>query len=94
MQHGWKTRAATLLLVLCVLFTGAASSAAVAVPVAEEKPAPVNEIQPAEPAADAAPVAEVKSEIATEPVPVIAPDESEATDVSSESQPAPQPLSS
>ncbi len=30
MQHRWKTRAATLLLVLCVLFTGAASSAAVA----------------------------------------------------------------
>jgi hypothetical protein len=64
------------------------------VPVAEEKPAPVNEIQPAEPAAEDAPVEEVKSEIATEPVPVIAPDESEATDVSSESQPVPQRLSS
>jgi len=58
---------------------------------AEEKPAPVNEVKPVEPAADAeaaaenqtevAPVAEVKSEVATEPAPVIAPDESEAADV-------------
>jgi hypothetical protein len=75
-----------------------------AAPATEEKPAPVNEINPVEPAADAeaaaedkiepAPVAEVKSEVATEAAPVIASDEPEATNGSSDSEPAPQPLSS
>ena len=65
-------------------------------PAAEEKPAAASEVKPTEPTAEAQPVAESKSEVATEPVEVavIATDEPEVTNVGSDSQPAPQPLSS
>jgi hypothetical protein len=65
-------------------------------PTAEGKPAAAIEVKPTEPTAEAEPVAESKTEVATEPVEVavIATDEPEVTNVGSDSQPAPQPLSS
>jgi hypothetical protein len=66
-----------------------------AAPAAEEKPSAASEVQP-EPTADAQPVAESKTEVATEPVEVAIAtvEEPAAVDVGSDLSPAPQPLSS